>query len=50
MRNYSPRELRSAIVLAVILTAVAIFAIADPSCRPQPDAPPTGPHRSLAPR
>lgn len=33
MRQYSTRELKKAVVLAVILTAIATMAVLDPSCR-----------------
>lgn len=50
MRRYTPREMRSAMLLAVLLTAIAVVALLDPSCQPRTDIPHTGPSRSLAPR
>lgn len=49
MRTYTPRELRLAVTIAVVLTAVVMFALLDPSCRPRRDVPHAGPSRSLAP-
>ena len=50
MKSYTPRELRNAVLLAVVLTAVAVVALLDPSCQPRTDIPHSGPSRSLAPR
>jgi len=33
MKNPTPRDLRNAVVLAVIVTAVVVLALIDPSCR-----------------
>lgn len=49
MRSYTPREVRNAVLLAVLLTVLAMVALLDPSCRPRPDIPHSGPTRSLAP-
>lgn len=47
MKSYTPRDVRHAVLLAVLLTAVAMLALLDPSC--QRSGPRTGPSRSLAP-
>ena len=49
MRNYSPRELRNAVILAVLLTAIAVVALLDPSCQPRTDIQHSGTSRSIAP-
>ena len=48
MRRYTPQELRSAVVVAVVVTAIAVLALLDPSCRPRTDLPTSG-HHSIAP-
>lgn len=50
MRRYTYRELRSAVVLAVLLTALAVVALLDPSCHRQSEGPHAGPTRSILPR
>lgn len=47
--NPTPRDLRNAVLVAVVVTAVVTLALVDPSCRRRPDAPVTGPTRSIAP-
>jgi hypothetical protein len=49
MRSYTPREIRSAVLLAVVVTAIAMLALLDPSCQ-RTSSPHAGPSRSLAPR
>jgi hypothetical protein len=46
MKTYTPRELRSAIVLAVLLTVIVMLALMDPSCQPRTGLPQSGPLRS----
>ena len=50
MRRYSPRELRLAIALTALLTALAMLALLDPACRPRDDAAPTHGPRLPPPR
>lgn len=49
MDNLEPRDLRHAVVLAVLVTAIAMFALLDPSCQRVHDAAPSGPSRSTSP-
>ena len=49
MRNYTPRELHRAVLLAVLLTALAVVALLDPSCEPRTGIPHPGPSRSITP-
>lgn len=42
MRTYTPHELRNAVVMAVLLTALAVVALHDPSCQPPTDIPHSG--------
>lgn len=50
MRSYTPGEVRSAVVLAVFVTAIVAIALLDPSCRREPGGPHDGPARSVSPR
>lgn len=50
MKTYTARELRQAVLLAVVLTALITIALLDPTCRQPTDVPHTAPSRSLAPR
>ena len=47
MRTYTSRELRHAVLLAVALTALAMVALLDPTCRRSDGGHSTGPSRSL---
>ncbi len=47
MRTYTPQELRHAVLLAVVLTAIAMAALLDPSCHRSDGGLATGPSRSL---
>jgi hypothetical protein len=49
MRSYTPRELRNAVLLAVVLTALGTVALLDPSCQPRTDTSHSGPSHSLSP-
>jgi hypothetical protein len=50
MRSYTPREIRIAVLLTVVLTVFVTAALLDPSCQRRTDMPHTAPTRSLAPR
>jgi hypothetical protein len=50
MRHYSPRELRLAIALTALLTALAMLALLDPSCRRRDETQPPHASRLLPPR
>lgn len=50
MKTYTPRQLRQAVLLAVMLTALACLTLLDPSCQTRPGPAEHGPARSLAPR
>ncbi len=50
MRSYTPRELRSAVIFAALLTAIAVIALLEPSCQLRTDFSHAGPSRSIAPR
>lgn len=50
MKSYSPREMRTAVLVAVVLTAIAVVALFDPSCQPRTDVPHTGAVRSIVPK
>ncbi|MBL9203757.1 MAG: hypothetical protein JNN01_01630 [Opitutaceae bacterium] len=45
MKNPSPRDLRNAVVISVLLTAIVVLALFDPSCRRDPNTDPPGPTR-----
>lgn len=47
MKTYTPRQVRNAVLLAVLLTVVAMLALLDRSCERVGSR--TGPSRSLAP-
>lgn len=49
MRSYTPREMRTAVLLAVLLTAFAMWALFDPACVRRPGATPEEPSHSLIP-
>jgi hypothetical protein len=46
-KHYTPRELRSAVILAVLLTVVTMMAFFDPSCHPQSTATESEPSRAI---
>ncbi|MCX6956251.1 MAG: hypothetical protein NTV51_29305 [Verrucomicrobia bacterium] len=49
MKPPTPRDLRNAVMLAVLLTVIATLALIDPSCRREPSEsrwpPPAAPSR-----
>ncbi len=45
----TPRDLRNAVLVAIVVTAVVTLALVDPSCRRRQDVPVGGPSRSIAP-
>lgn len=47
--NLTPRDLRNAVLVTIVVTAVATLALVDPSCRRKQEAPAGGPTRSIAP-
>ncbi len=49
MKSYTAREVRNAVLLAVMATAIAMVALLDPSCRPAPNKLHQGPSRSILP-
>ena len=49
MKNPTPRDVRNAVFIAVVLTATAVLALLDPSCRRFNPSEKPGPTRSLAP-
>ena len=50
MKTYTPRELRSAVLLAVVITMTVMLALLDPSCRHNVDSYRLGWGRSISPR
>lgn len=47
--NPTPRDLRNAVLVAIVVTAVVTLALVDPSCRRNEEAPVSGPTHSVAP-
>ncbi|MDB6093120.1 MAG: hypothetical protein JWM32_682 [Verrucomicrobia bacterium] len=47
MKNPTKRDVRNAVILAVVTTAIAMLALLDPSCHPLHK--PAGVSRSIAP-
>ncbi|WP_414662127.1 hypothetical protein [Horticoccus sp. 23ND18S-11] len=50
MNSPAPRDLRYAVGVAVVVTALLTFALVDLSCTPNEPAPHPGASHSLAPR
>lgn len=50
MKQPTPKDVRHAVILAVIITVVVMFALFDPSCQPREPESHPGPSRSIAPR
>lgn len=50
MKTYTPREMRSAVLLAVLITMTVMLALLDPSCRRNIDSYQGGWGRSISPR
>jgi len=50
MKDPTPRDLRNAVVITVIVTAIVMMALLDPSCRSRVGLPSQeGPSRSIHP-
>lgn len=47
--NPTPRDLRTAVLVTIVVTAVVTLALVDPSCGRRQDMPATGPSHSIAP-
>lgn len=47
--NPTPRDLRNAVLVTIVVTAVVTLALFDPSCRRKQDVPVSGPTHSVAP-
>jgi len=50
MKTYTPREMRSAVMLAVLITMTVLLALLDPSFRRNVDPYRIGWGRSISPR
>ena len=48
-KKFTPRDLRNAVILAVVITATVVFALFDPSCQRFDPSPSPGPSRSVVP-